>query len=45
MKQWSETLFENYAHKCDKEFIVKGTVGECDFVEQEINQDKSLKAI
>jgi len=45
MKQWYESLFENYAHKYDKECYVHGTIGECDFIEQEINQDKSLKII
>jgi SAM-dependent methyltransferase len=45
MKQWYESLFENYAHKYDKECFVQGTVGECDFIEQEIGQDKSVKII
>ncbi len=45
MKQWYEALFENYAEKYDKECFVKGTVGECDFIEQEMNHDKSLKII
>ena len=45
MKQWYESLFENYAHKYDKECFVQGTMGECDFIEQELNHDKSLKII
>ncbi|MCG2713021.1 MAG: class I SAM-dependent methyltransferase [Candidatus Omnitrophica bacterium] len=45
MKQWYEALFENYAHKYDKECFVQGTVGECDFIEQEVNSGKSLKII
>jgi len=45
MKQWYEKLFENYAHKYDKECFVQGTVGECAFIEQEIKQDKSLKIL
>jgi len=45
MKQWYELLFENYAHKYDKECFVQGTMGECDFIELEINRDKSLKII
>ncbi|MCM8814158.1 MAG: class I SAM-dependent methyltransferase [Candidatus Omnitrophica bacterium] len=45
MKQWYESLFENYARKYDKECFVQGTVGECDFIEQEISRDKSLKII
>jgi len=45
MKPWYEAFFENYAHKYDKECFVQGTVGECDFIEQEIRRDKSLKII
>jgi len=45
MKQWYESLFENYARKYDEESYVHGTVGECNFLEQEINYDKSLKII
>ena len=45
MKQWYESLFENYAHKYDKECFVHGTIGECDFIEQEISRDKSIKII
>ncbi len=45
MKQWYESLFENYGHKYDKEPFVQGTVGECDFIEQEVGRDKSIKII
>jgi len=45
MKQWYESLFENYARKYDKECFVQGTAGECDFIEQEISRDKSFKII
>ncbi|MBN1687976.1 MAG: class I SAM-dependent methyltransferase [Candidatus Omnitrophica bacterium] len=45
MKQWYEALFENYAQKYDKECFVQGTMGECDFIEDEINRNKSLKII
>ena len=45
MKKWYESLFENYAHKYDKEPFVQGTAGECNFIEEEINNDKSLKII
>lgn len=45
MRQWYESLFENYARKYDQECFVQGTIGECDFIEQEINGDKSLKII
>lgn len=42
MKQWYEKLFENYAHKYDSESFTQGTAGECDFIEQELEYDKSL---
>lgn len=45
MKQWYEALFENYGKKYDGEVFTQGTVGECDFIEQEIGQNKSLKII
>ncbi|MHC1705941.1 MAG: class I SAM-dependent methyltransferase [Bacteroidales bacterium] len=41
-KQWYESLFENYANKYENECFVQGTQGECDFIEQELNADKSL---
>ncbi len=41
MKQWYETLFENYAKSYDSECFVQGTIGEADFIEKEINFDKS----
>jgi SAM-dependent methyltransferase len=45
MKPWYEALFENYAHKYDKECFVQGTTGECDFIEREILRDTSLKIL
>jgi len=36
-KQWYEELFENYASKYDNEVFTQGTIGECDFIEVEIN--------
>jgi len=45
MKQWYESLFENYAKKYDKECFVQGTLGECDFIEQELNYDKNKRII
>ena len=45
MKQWYESLFENYARTYDNEIFTQGTIGECDFIEKEINYDKSLKII
>jgi len=44
-KQWYESLFENYGKKYDSENFTQGTVGECDFIEKEINFDKSLKIL
>jgi SAM-dependent methyltransferase len=40
MKQWYESLFEHYAKKYDEEVFTRGTIGECDFIEREINFDK-----
>jgi 2-polyprenyl-3-methyl-5-hydroxy-6-metoxy-1,4-benzoquinol methylase len=45
MKQWYESLFENYGRKYDKESYTQGTIGECDFIEKEINFNKALKII
>ncbi len=45
MKQWYEELFENYALKYDQEGFTHGTMGECDFLEQEINYDKNIRIL
>lgn len=45
MKQWYEELFKNYAKKYDTEEFTKGTLGECDFIEKEINNDKNVKIL
>ena len=45
MKQWYEKLFDNYGEKYDKESFTLGTTGECDFIEKELNYDKSKKII
>ena len=45
MKQWYESLFENYSIKYDNEIYVQGTTGECDFIEKEINYNKSARII
>lgn len=45
MKQWYEELFENYAKNYDNEVFTRGTIGECDFIEKEMNYDKSLKIL
>lgn len=44
-KQWYEEVFENFGNKYDKEVFTQGTIGECDFIEQELNRDKSLKLL
>jgi 2-polyprenyl-3-methyl-5-hydroxy-6-metoxy-1,4-benzoquinol methylase len=44
-KQWYESLFENYGEKYDNENFVQGTNGECDFIENELRFDKSLKIL
>ncbi len=45
MKQWYESIFENYGKKYDDESFAQGTMGECDFIEKEIGYDKSLKIL
>lgn len=45
MKQWYESLFENYAIKYDNEIFTQGATGECDFLESEINFDKEFRIL
>lgn len=45
MKQWYESLFENYANKYENESFTQGTSGECDFIEKEINLDKRIRIL
>ena len=45
MKQWYEELFENYADQYDQEVFVKGTLGECDFIEREIDFQKKISIL
>ena len=45
MKQWYESLFENYGQKYDSESFTHGTIGECDFIEKELQSNKSLKLL
>ncbi len=45
MPQWYESLFENYAKKYDAECFTQGTIGECDFIEKEINRNKSIRIL
>lgn len=40
-KPWYEIIFENYAKTYDKEFFTQGTSGESEFIEQELNYNKS----
>jgi 2-polyprenyl-3-methyl-5-hydroxy-6-metoxy-1,4-benzoquinol methylase len=44
-KQWYEILFENYGEKYDNECFTQGTIGECDFIENELHHNKSLKIL
>ena len=45
MKQWYEQLFENYGEKYDQESFTQGTKGECDFIENEIDHNKSIQIL
>ncbi len=45
MKQWYEELFENYGMKYDNEVFVQGTIGECDFIEREIEYNKEARIL
>lgn len=45
MKQWYESLYENYAKTYDQECYTQGTKGECDFIEKEIKHNKSAKIL
>ncbi|MEE4214788.1 MAG: class I SAM-dependent methyltransferase [Bacteroidales bacterium] len=44
-KQWYETLFENYGKQYDNESFTKGTNGECDFIEKELDYNKDLRIL
>ncbi len=37
---WYKTLFDNYGRQYDEEPFTQGTLGECDFIEQELGFDK-----
>jgi 2-polyprenyl-3-methyl-5-hydroxy-6-metoxy-1,4-benzoquinol methylase len=45
MKKWYETLFNNYGLQYDKENFVHGTLGECDFIENEIEFNKQSRIL
>ncbi|MBK9359575.1 MAG: class I SAM-dependent methyltransferase [Bacteroidales bacterium] len=44
-KQWYEQLFENYGSKYEQENFTRGTTGECDFIEKELNYNKTLRIL
>ena len=45
MKQWYEELFSNYADTYESEIYTQGTLGEVDFIENELNHDKNCKIL
>ena len=45
MRPWYEELFENYGTKYDNETLVQGTIGECDFIEKEIEYNKATRIL
>jgi SAM-dependent methyltransferase len=45
MKQWYEELFLNYAEKYENEIYTHGTIGEVDFIVNEVNKDKNFKIL
>lgn len=44
-KSWYIKLFENYANQYEREVFVKGTKGECDFLEKEFEFNKNLQIL
>ena len=40
-QQWYQTLFANYARQYDEEVYTQGTQGEVDFLEQELEHDRT----
>lgn len=40
-QQWYQTLFANYARQYDEEVYTQGTLGEVDFLEEELEHDRS----
>jgi len=45
VSQWYIELFENYGRKYDQESYTEGTAGECDFIEQEIGYNRSVRIL
>lgn len=42
---WYVSLFKNYARHYDDEPFTQGTLGECDFIEQELGYNKTLQIL
>ena len=45
MNRWYEELFGNYGKTYDRESFTFGTIGECDFIEKEINFNKLTRIL
>lgn len=45
MKQWYEELFSNYADTYESEIYTQGTMGEVNFIENELNHDKKCRIL
>jgi len=45
MAKWYEDLFKNYSRRYDKESFTQGTLGEVDFIEKEIDGNKSVRIL
>lgn len=45
MSQWYEELFNKYSCKYEEESFTQGTIGEVDFIEKEIEQDKDCNIL
>ncbi len=45
METWYKKLFKNYGHVYDNESFTKGTIGECDFFENEVDFNKNVKIL
>lgn len=45
MKKWYEKLFDNYGVQYDRENFTHGTIGECNFIEKEIDYNKEVRIL
>jgi len=45
MERWYEELFTDYARTYDRESFTQGTLGEVDFIEQELGADRSRRIL